>query len=439
MSVKTILSHKDKSRIINRILSGEKYSPISRDYKVGISTIAIIGHNLGIIKQNTTHQKVWSISAIDRFLLEHDSTIQRLSMAIRHVKTTAEWKCSLCGHTWHQSFDTVRRRVESTGGKGCSECGYDEYTVYHDFLQNQLSPKSAYFVGVFFAKGVTGSNNVIKITCREKKKLKKIKDLLACTYPLKYNETSYVLKFKSKKIATVLNLLKKNVTRGIPKAINKDNELFSHFLRGYIDFKGYVNYIDAKTPRLTISGNHVFLKNIQDKYKQITEASSIDGKKREGCLRKPKKELYITGLESSYHFMNWIYNSEVNPMRYISNSKYDTFLELKDKFYEKQERIDYIKTNQLVYHNFQKELRKLNGKALAKKHKVKPSDIHKIIKEPSKMRQYYSKKLIDNILDSCIRKKEIEREMKSIMVKVCERAGMTPSAFRACYYTKKGD
>lgn len=96
----------------------------------------------------------------------------------------------------------------------------------------------------------------------------------------------------------------------------KKSSLFTHFLRGYFDFKGSANKYWIR-----LQGKNSLLDVIQNKYlKSIEHNRNIQ----------KHNILSISGQNNVYDFMHIVYNSEVNPLRYIDNSKYKTYLSLKN-------------------------------------------------------------------------------------------------------------
>ena len=117
MSRKPILSKRNKVKIINKILAGEPYYRISKEFNICNSSVALIGQRMGIRRLTNESKRKWTASAIDQYLLESGATIRRVSSNFRHIKTPIEWRCSLCGEHWGQSFDTVKRRIENNLSK----------------------------------------------------------------------------------------------------------------------------------------------------------------------------------------------------------------------------------------------------------------------------------------------------------------------------------
>ena len=152
--------NKNTLAVVKDVINGKTYVSIARKHNVGISAIGFVAHELGIKRRSfSATTKKWTDKTIDTYLLSHSSTIRRVSDGVRHCRTYATWKCSLCGHEWDQTFGTIQSGVENSGGKGCKNCGKNEYNVYHDFLST-MNEYSAYFIGVYMAKGVKQGNRI---------------------------------------------------------------------------------------------------------------------------------------------------------------------------------------------------------------------------------------------------------------------------------------
>jgi hypothetical protein len=419
-----MLTIKQKMTAIRRILKGDSYSEIARDLNVTSSYIGLMGQEMGISKMpQRKHTLKWTAEAIDNFLITNKSTIRRASSNIKHCKTTMTWKCTLCNHQWEQKFDTIRR----SNLQGCINCGRNPYTVFHDFLDT-LTPISAYFMGVYVANGLIKGNEV-SISSKDKIKLEKIANLISCTFPIKEKQwciaknPTYYLKFKSTKIAQKLANIKTTIhDRKIPKDI--DAALLPHFLRGYIDFKGYVvNYMSAlKTPqaRLTIYGHLDFLKDFQACYKNFP---APDQKERNGFIRKNNCEFYIVGAESIYYFMDWIYNSEVNPLRYVSNSMYQSYINVKENFNQIRDKQLYIMDKRNEYKQLQNQFHEsLTFCSMCKRYNITMDQIKGI--STGRRIPRLPMQTIREVSEAITKRKQLKKQLKELQTRMYNKTGV---------------
>lgn len=437
------ISSRLKMKIIRRILKGESYSSIARDYNVSSSFICLMGREMGLMKNPKIPLK-WTPEAIDSFLVSRGSTIRRVSTDIINCHVPMTWKCNLCGHQWSSNFDGIRSRKEL---KGCQECGRNPYTVFHDFLET-LNPLSVYFIGVYMAVGKVKANT-ISIHSRDKGKLEKIASLISCTYPIKTYTRSgalsptYYLEFHSSKIAKQLASYKKYFNdKNIPKNL-MGKDFITHFLRGYIDFHAYVEYFKCKgyndkifdNLRLTICGSLNFLTQLQSLYKKY---GALDDKKRAGYIRKNKGEFYITGGDSTFYFMRWIYNSEVNPLRYVSNSMYDSYMRVKERYCQERDKKLYIIGKREEYHKLSQEFHKYSTFSLiGSQNNVSMRQVAAIAKGriPS-----LPVELVNKISIAINKRKQLKKQMKEIKTRVFNKAGikriegLIPSRFQKVPY-----
>jgi len=341
------INEKTKKLILQDIATNLTYKQIGKKYNVNQTFVSNLALEHGIkrsIRSNDTSLRVWSIPTIDKYLLDHQSTIRRNFITFINVKIPVEWKCTLCNNLFKSTFDNLRRRNYL---QGCPQCGRNQYTTYHDILDS-INPLSAYFLGAFVAKGHMKHNNNITFCLQNKEKLENFAKIISCTYPIiTTSKNIFRLTFKSPKIVSKIKELNKNGILSILKQIPQN--LMHDFTRGYFDFKGYVEYLNnyPNTIRVNISGHKDLTTNILSIYNKcqpkITSYTNAQGYLTSKSKTKNYKEMHITGLHSSFHFLSWLYNTNVNTLKYIDHNKYNAYLYAKNLINTQR-----IKRNQTV-------------------------------------------------------------------------------------------
>ena len=420
------LSVKDTVAIVKRILAGEDYVAIAKDFKVTHSMVSFIGQDLGLVRRNSRQKHLkWDARSIDAFLFQHNSTIRRISTSIMNCRTYMTWRCTLCGNQWEQTFGEIKSRIEKRpdSAKGCPDCGQNEFTVYHDFL-DKVNSYNAYFIGAFMARGRKLKPNKIAITSNDREQLEKLADLIACTYPVKEVKgtkkvKTFILEFRSTKIASKLPKGRKYPTN-IRKYI-KD------FLRGYTDFKGYYEYKpdgdESGCPHsINIFGDTKMLEMIKGKYEQYYAKSKFKDTKLNSVIRPSYKRYQIRGLEACYVYMEWIYNSKINPLRYIARSKFNTYLELKEKVNQKKILQKYMTQTQKDFKQLKSEFRKtLTYTQIAKKYKLSIDQIKGIaVRCPESI----NKDLKKEIQEAIEKRRHTKKHMNELKTRFKNKTGI---------------
>jgi len=435
------LTPEQKEEIKTKILDGKQnYSDIAKEYNVCSTTISNYAAKLGVSRRIIGGNPIlWNAAKIDKFMCDKNSTIRRVSQNIRNVKVELEWQCSLCMYSWKQTFDSLRKKSPY----GCDACGKNKYSVYHAFLDT-INPLSAYFMGVYFAHGSTTFTNTknfstLRITSVDKEKLERLSELIFSTYPVKpqKSEGGYRIDIKSKRFYDKLleyNALSKN---GIPKSIPP--EFIPHFVRGYVDFTGYFEeHLEIKCSsahRFNISGDIDFIKQVQTHYIKHNQKK---GKTQTGYLqvRKEKNpkiaELHIAGSYNPYYFMEWLYNSEIIPLKYVSGSRYNTFLFLKHEIRQKEEMKKYITSERDRFLYLRKKRHEsFTFTKIAKKYGVSFRQVKKI---SIKVRPKVTWKIQQKIKKDIKENNNLLAEMEEIITRVHEKTGMKPDTFKRSHY-----
>ena len=449
--MKAKLTAKQKEELRERIFSGlETQTEMSKDYDILPSTVSYYATKWGC-SSKLVHKRplTWNSSKIDKFLVNNNSTIKRVSQNIINVKHPLVWQCSLCMHSWKQTFENLRRNIEKSP-YGCNACGRNEYSIYHNFLDD-LTPLSTYFMGAYFSRGTyklksKGELNYIQISSDEKGKLERLSSVIFSTYPVIEERGGYKIRIKSKRFYEKLleyNAIQKD---HIPKIIPQS--LKAHFIRGYVDFKGYFEKNIYPTERehnkqqgcrFSISGKVEFMKELQEEYKEhVSHKYNLDNSKRlkkvKGYLQIRKKknsnhsELHLNGVQNPFYFMEWIYNSEIVPLKYVSGSHYNTFLFLKQQKQQKDETRKYLNHKSQQYRKLKTKCNKLPTLTqMAKKYDVTFDQVKKISTKKSVAIPIEIKERIEKEL---LQKKRIQKIMNEIVTRVEHKTGMKKETFK---------
>ncbi len=181
-----------------------------------------------------------------------------ISDTYTNCRTKLEFKCS-CGNDWAAE---PRHIVE---GRWCPKCGFQngrKYEVNHTFFSTDTE-ESFYVAGFLAADGWKtrksggGFSIGLQLWAEDLDHLKKIRDLMGCTSPLKFRKrknTSGSISFSYNFITNseqCYNDLErfgvvenKTYVLRMPEWLTK-HELVHHFMRGYIDGDGCFCHVDG--------------------------------------------------------------------------------------------------------------------------------------------------------------------------------------------------
>lgn len=439
--MKSKISSEQREIIKKRILKGESYSSIAREYSVTISTIGIMGLMMGLVRKQNRKKK-WTSSLIDATLIKMGSTVRRADTNLGNCKIPMNWKCTLCNHEWTTAWEHIERRI-LTKPHGCQECGLDSYTVYHDFL-NELNPHSVYFLGAFYARGVLPKSRYLKLKKRirllhkDKVVLENIKCLISSNHPItqvnRNSKTSYCLQFKSSKMASKIIEYRINNRKKFPSVITP--KLFPHFLRGYFDFAGYFenfegrNY-DMQSARVNIHACEEFTKKIQEEYMKINHNADGYITQKEKEKKYNVAEFHVIGLESVYKFADWIYNTQALPVKYVSGKKYNFYIHLKQKFLGGVERRNTISNNAVKMKELQGELNNRTFKKIAQRHKISPEAVSRLCRNENYSFNGYGftpkqiQEMAAKIKEELRCRKELRRQLRETQTKLEVATGIS--------------
>ena len=398
-------------------------------------------------KSKIGRQKVWTGEVIDKFLTSNGSTIKRVTKQFKNVKSRIRWGCGLCGNEWIGTFDGIYRKVlRGKIPKGCPHCGWTEETVYHDFL-DEISHRSAYFLGIFRARGSFTKNTVITsvkdgqivITSDSLDKMEKIQRLISSNCKVKEKGDSFKIEIYSPKMLQKLKEYKALVNgkkpKSIPKVIRDNPKFFPDFLRGYFDCVGYVELLRNGDRlydcRVNISVSHSFAKSIKHFYKVGAGNNKSLGYVTKRIINDNERtELHINGTYSSYKFLKWIYNSSVSPIKYMSHKNYNKFLELQAILTLRAERNRKVAELLRDYDNIRKEVKKRpTVKDFVKRYGVSDSQVRKVAQ--GKNTRGINKKAQQVIRDERGKVTRLKQDMNLIVQDAITRTHLTGDSFRS--------
>jgi intein-encoded DNA endonuclease-like protein len=180
-----------------------------------------------------------------------------------------------------------------------------QYQLNEDYFKI-WSNNMAYILGFFVADGLVDKDNqLISIAQKEKKILEKIKIELGSDQPLRQNNNTgvYMLNLSSKIMKNdIINLhgIMPNKSLDV-KFPYVPEEYLSHFIRGYFDGDGYVNY--EKHVVSFVGGSIIFMKSLIDALQEIGFEPYL--KTINNHFR-----VLITGRYSVKRFADWIYQDK---------------------------------------------------------------------------------------------------------------------------------
>ncbi|EEM16815.1 MULTISPECIES: helix-turn-helix domain-containing protein [Bacillus] len=191
-----------------------------------------------------------------------------------------------------------------------------KYNLNEDYFK-RWSNTMAYILGFFIADGViTKDNQTVSISQKESAILEDIKIKLNSNQPLYKNKNTgvYMLNLNSKIMKNdLINL------HGIMPCKSYDvqfpfvpKEYLHHFIRGYFDGDGYVNY-----PTYTVSfvgGSHSFMNSLNEVLHEQNFKPNLVNKKSH-------YRVILSGRRTIKLFSNWIYKDK----EIFLQRKYDVF------------------------------------------------------------------------------------------------------------------
>ncbi|MCA0983133.1 endonuclease [Halobacillus yeomjeoni] len=180
-----------------------------------------------------------------------------------------------------------------------------KYEVNEDYFKT-WSNNMAYILGFFAADGhVHETSQVISFSQKEKLILDRIRNELGSNHPIVKNKKTgvYTLNINSKIVKQDIIRLhgiypQKSLTLKFPHI---PDPFLHHFIRGYFDGDGYINY--NKKQVCIVSGSLGFLSTMHEIIKMLNVKTIFSQKEKQS-------RLFINGRKSIKVFSEWIYNDK---------------------------------------------------------------------------------------------------------------------------------
>jgi transcriptional regulator len=234
-------------------------------------------------------------------------------------------------------FNTTRATVSKLLKKNGFVIDRFKYHFNEHYFDQIDSQDKAYILGLLWADGhnrVDKGGVILELQEDDKELLEKINNLTENERPLRkvaLNDKNpswknqYNLLWQSKYLSDVLNKYgmcqRKSLVLEFPKWLNE--ELYPHFIRGYMDGDGCVCYMKHNHKiQVSMVGTRVFLEVVQNICKNIGVKSYIIHDKR---ANEAICQLSIVSNTGSVTFLDWIYMNANLKMERKYN-KYQQFL-----------------------------------------------------------------------------------------------------------------
>jgi hypothetical protein len=215
---------------------------------------------------------------------------------------------------YNVSKHKIRTLLKSNGIKSKSSKKY----LYNDNIFEAIdSEDKAYWLGFLFADGYVrnrkkfGSELRLKLCYSDKSHLIKFKnfitsDNIPITYEEYKNSKCYKVSINSKKIVSDLFnkgcVNKKTKIIEFPNFINE--ELLSHFIRGYFDGDGSISYSGKQISLNFVCGSNIFLQKLSTflSYKTSCKIANLTGSSEN------YKYLSFSSKDDLYKLYDYLYN-----------------------------------------------------------------------------------------------------------------------------------
>lgn len=234
-------------------------------------------------------------------------------------------------------FNITRTTVSKLIKKNGFEIDRFKYHFNEHYFDHIDSQDKAYILGLLWADGhnrVDKGGVILELQEDDKSLLEKINDITENERPLRKValnnknpswKNQYNLLWQSKYLSNVLNeygmCQRKSLVLEFPKWLNE--ELYSHFIRGYMDGDGCVCYMKNNHKiQVSMVGTRIFLEAIQKICEEIGVKSYITHDKR---ANEAICQLSIVSNICSTTFLDWIY-SDANLKMERKYNKYQQFL-----------------------------------------------------------------------------------------------------------------
>ena len=234
-------------------------------------------------------------------------------------------------------FHTTRATVSKLIKKNGVEIDRFTYHCNEHYFDHVDSQDKAYILGLLWADGHNRADKggvILELQAEDKQLLESINDITENERPLRKVALSeknpnwkdqYNLLWQSKHLSSVLSgygmCQRKSLVLEFPKWM--DQELYPHFIRGYLDGDGCVCYM-PKNNKLQVSmiGTRMFLDAVREICKTIGVKTYITHDKR---ANKIVCQLSIPSNVGSVSFLKWVYQ-DANLKMERKYNKYQQFL-----------------------------------------------------------------------------------------------------------------
>lgn len=234
-------------------------------------------------------------------------------------------------------FHTTRATVSKLLKKNGFEVDRFTYHFNEHYFDKIDSQDKAYILGLLWADGHNRVNKggvILELQEDDKELLEKINNVTENERPLRKVALSnknpswkdqYNLLWQSKYLSNLLNdygmCQRKSLVLEFPKWLNE--ELYPHFIRGYMDGDGCVCYMKQRHKiQVSMVGTRMFLEHVQKICANIGIKSYITHDNR---TNKVICQLAIVSNTSVTMFLNWIYE-DANLKMERKYNKYQQFL-----------------------------------------------------------------------------------------------------------------
>ena len=237
-------------------------------------------------KQLIKELKTKTIAQLAREREVDPSTIVRLKRKFGLVNRSLSWtnkEIEILNEYYEfpeNIYEFLNNRTKSSINHKASRLGLKrkfrnrKYTINHDFFKF-WSHEMAYILGFFFSDGNVSSNKrcvSLHLNSKDHYILEEISEIMSSNRPIsRYNDSSH-LRLDSKKLAEDLIELgcvpRKSKILKFPKI--KKGQL-SHFLRGYFDGDGSINFNKPNTIKIYFLGTYYFLEGVRDKINLVLD------------------------------------------------------------------------------------------------------------------------------------------------------------------------
>ena len=197
-----------------------------------------------------------------------------------------------------------------------SNDAHRKYTINEYFFDEIDTQEKAYILGLIYADGCNQyDRNKIEISLQEKDKnlLYQIRDILGMNKPLHISHSTYPggqdmyrLEVVSKHMCNILLNIGVTPRKSLSIVFPKINDnLISHFIRGYFDGDGYISKPEKRGCQIEIMGTLMFCESLYDILHNVGIDCYIRNTNRPETIT---RYLVIGKKKECEKFCNYIYN-----------------------------------------------------------------------------------------------------------------------------------